>query len=213
MLQKVEIEEKEVLQMLYKATGGDDWYNNDGWTDPNADVCDYFGIQCGDGKSVMGIRLGANNLKGELPREIFLLEHLHVLWLHSNPIDFKFDGIGKAENLIELRLDATGLSDVTGVEKAKSLVKLDLKYNRISGKFPTELAQMESLETLTLTDNDLSGEMPDTFGPNLVILRLGSNRFSGRLKSLSEMEYLRHLDLSENRLSGLPTFTAWFLPA
>ena len=199
---EIEIEEKEVLQMLYKATGGDDWYNNDGWTDPNADVCDYFGIQCGDGKSVMGIRLGANNLKGELPREIFLLEQLHVLWLHSNPIDFKFDGIGKAENLIELRLDATGLSDVTGVEKAKSLVKLDLKYNRISGKFPTELAQMESLETLTLTDNDLSGEMPDTFGPNLVILRLGSNRFSGRLKSLSEMEYLRHLDLSENRLSG-----------
>jgi Leucine-rich repeat (LRR) protein len=199
---EIEIEEKEILQMLYTATGGDNWNNKDGWTDPNADVCDYFGIECGDGKSVMGIRLGANNLKGTPPREIFQLKQLHVLWLHSNPIKFKFDGIGRAENLIELRLDATGLSDVTGVEKAKSLVKLDLKYNSISGKFPTELTQMESLETLTLTDNDLSGELPDTFDSYLVVLRLGSNRFSGRLKSFSEMEYLRHLDLSENELSG-----------
>lgn len=196
------MEEKEVLQLLYKATGGSNWYNNDGWNDPNADVCDYFGIDCGDGKSVLGIRLGANNLRGTPPREIFLLKQLHVLWLHSNPISFKFDGIGQAENLIELRLDATGLSDVTGVEKAKALVKLDLKYNKISGEFPSALSQIDSLEILTLTDNDLTGELPDSFGPNLVVLRLGSNRFSGRLKPFSKMEYLRHLDLSDNNLTG-----------
>ena len=196
------MEEKEVLQLLYKATGGSNWYNNDGWNDPKADVCDYFGIDCGDGKSVLGIRLGANNLRGTPPREIFLLKQLHVLWLHSNPINFKFDGIGQAENLIELRLDATGLSDVTGVEKAKALVKLDLKYNKISGEFPSALSQIDSLEILTLTDNDLTGELPNSFGPNLVVLRLGSNRFSGRLKPFSRMEYLRHLDLSDNNLTG-----------
>jgi len=198
----IEIEEKDILKKLYTATGGPAWHNNDGWTDPNADVCDYYGIQCGESKSVMGIRLGANNLKGTPPREIFLLKQLHVLWLHSNPINFKFDGIGKAENLIELRLDATGLSDVTGVGKAESLVKLDLKYNKISGNFPTEIVEMESLETLTLTDNDLTGGLPETFNSDLVVLRLGSNRFSGRLKSFNEMEYLRHLDLSENELTG-----------
>jgi len=199
---KIEIEEKKVLEKLYKDTGGANWYNSDGWTNPNADVCDYYGIQCGDGKNVIGIHLGANNLRGTPPREIFMLKQLHVLWLHSNPIDFKFDGIANAKNLIELRLDATGLSDVTGVRKAESLVKLDLKYNKLSGKFPTEITKMTSLETLALTDNDLTGELPDTFDSDLVVLRLGSNRFSGKLKSFSEMEYLHHLDLSENEITG-----------
>eukprot|EP00986_Skeletonema_menzelii_P018835 scaffold26732_cov145-Skeletonema_menzelii.AAC.1 len=199
---ELEMKDTEILAKLYKATGGDNWYNKDGWTDPNAHVCDYYGIQCGNGKSVLGIHLGANNLKGTPPREIFLLKHLHVLWLHSNPINFKFDGIGNAENLIELRLDATGLSDVTGIEKAKNLVKLDLKYNKLSGKFPFDIARMQSLETLTLTDNDLTGELPEMFASDLVTLRLGSNRFSGRLKSFADMEYLRHLDLSENQLTG-----------
>lgn len=203
---EVEIDEQEVLQLLYKATGGENWYSNEGWNDPSAHVCDYYGIDCGDGNAVMGIRLGANNLHGTPPKEIFQLPQLHVLWLYSNPINFKFDGINRAKNLIELRLDATGLSSVTGVEEAASLVKLDLKYNKISGKFPSNLLLMDSLETLTLTDNDLSGELPDTFGDNLVNLRLGSNRFSGRLKPFSTMAFLRHLDLSENELTGaIPT--------
>ena len=199
----IDMKDYEILDMLYKATGGDDWYNNDGWNDPNAEVCDYYGIECGAGKSVLGIRLGANNLKGTPPREIFLLKHLHVLWLHSNPIDFKFNGIGNAKNLVELRLDATGLSDVSGIDKADSLVKLDLKYNKLSGKFPFDIARLQSLESLTLTDNDLSGDLPEMFASDrLRILRLGSNRFSGRLKSFADMEYLRHLDLSENLLTG-----------
>lgn len=199
---EIEISEKQILEKLYKATGGANWYNSDGWTTPNADVCDYYGINCGDGNKVIGIYLGANNLHGTPPREIFHLKQLHVLWLHSNPIDFKFDGIAMAKNLIELRLDATGLSDVTGVSEAESLVKLDLNYNKLSGKFPTEITEMTSLETLTLTDNDLTGELPDTFDSGLVTLRLGSNRFSGKLKSFAEMEYLRHLDLSENDITG-----------
>ena len=202
----IDIEEKEILQMLYKATGGDEWYNNNEWTNPEADVCDYYGIQCGDGKNVLGIRLGANNLKGTPPREIFLLKHLHVIWLHSNPIDFKFDGIAQAKNLVELRLDGTGLSDVTGVGKAENLVKLDLNYNKISGKFPAEIVKMESLETLSLTDNKLTGELPASFDSDLTTLRLGSNGFSGPLKSYDKMEYLRHLDLSDNNIEGIIPF-------
>ena len=146
------IDEKEILQLLYSETNGDDWYNNANWFKSD-DVCKWYGVDCGEGTSVLAIRLGANNLVGTPPEQIFTLSGLHTLWLHSNPIDFKFKGIGKARNLIELRLDSTGLKDVYGVSEAPSLIKLDLKFNQISGSFPVELTKLEHLKSLALTDN------------------------------------------------------------
>lgn len=146
------VNDREILELLYSETRGDDWYNNDNWMETD-DICDWYGIECRDGVSVQAIRLGANNLVGTPPKEIFHLRQLHTLWLHSNPIDFKFEGIGKAQNLIDLRLDSTGLSDVFGVEEATTLIKLDLKFNQLSGSFPTELFNLGKLESLSLTEN------------------------------------------------------------
>jgi Leucine-rich repeat (LRR) protein len=148
------VDDREILELLYSDTKGDDWHNNENWLTTD-DICSWYGVECRDGVSVQAIRLGANNLVGTPPKEIFLLKQLHTLWLHSNPIFFKFEGIDKAQNLIDLRLDATGLSDSYGVGKAKNLIKLDLKYNQISGKFPVELLDLEKLESLSLTDNRL----------------------------------------------------------
>lgn len=148
----VVVDEKEILKILYNRCGGANWYRKDNWM-TSKDVCTWYGIECRDTKSVQAIRLGANNLIGTPPHEIFGLKQLHTLWLHSNPIDFKFSGIEKAQNLVELRLDSTGLSDLYGLEHAKSLVKLNLKYNRIAGTFPQEIFQLDNLEELELTDN------------------------------------------------------------
>lgn len=146
------IDDKEILELLYSATKGGNWHNNDNWLATD-DICTWYGVECRDGKTVQAIRLGANNLDGTPPKEIFLLKQLHTLWLHSNPIVFNFEGIGKAQNLMDLRLDATGLSDTFGLGEAKNLIKLDLKYNQISGAFPSELLKLEKLESLSLTDN------------------------------------------------------------
>lgn len=147
------VDEKEILELFYSELKGEGWYNNDGWTKTD-DYCSWYGVECRDGTTVQAIRLGANNLVGTPPEELFHLKQLHTLWLHSNPIDFKFTGIGKAQNLIDLRLDSTGLKDVIGVGESKSLIRLDLKYNQLSGSFPTELLKMGNLESLTLTDNE-----------------------------------------------------------
>ncbi|KAL7543177.1 hypothetical protein ACHAXR_012471 [Thalassiosira sp. AJA248-18] len=196
------VDEKEILELLYSKTGGDDWHNNANWMKSD-NICTWYGVECRDG-SVQTIRLGANNLEGTPPEEIFRLHQLHTLWLHSNPIDFKFKGIGKAQNLVELRLDSTGLSDVFGLGEASSLMRLDLKYNQISGSFPAELLNLEKLESLSLTDNSLTGALPDSFGKldNLIHLRLGSNMFSGELNDFRDLKYLLHLDLSDNDLVG-----------
>jgi len=146
------VNDREILELLYSETKGDGWYNNDNWMMTD-NICDWYGVECRDGVSVQAIRLGANNLVGTPPKEIFHLRQLHTLWLHSNPIDFKFEGIGKAQNLIDLRLDSTGLSDVYGVEDAATLIKLDLKFNQLSGPFPTELLNLGKLESLSLTEN------------------------------------------------------------
>jgi hypothetical protein len=144
--------DKEILELLYSETKGDNWYNNDNWMTTD-DICTWYGVECRDKISVEAIRLGANNLVGTPPKELFRLGQLHTLWLHSNPIEFKFEGIGKAQNLIDLRLDSTGISDLFGVGEAKTLINLDLKFNRISGSFPNELLNLEKLESLTLTEN------------------------------------------------------------
>ena len=145
-------DEKGILELLYSRTNGDYWYSNDNWMKTD-DICTWYGIECQDGKQVRAIRLGANNLVGTPPEQIFDLEQLHTLWLHSNPINFEFTGIENAENLYELRLDSTGLTDVYGIGKATSLIKLDLKYNQISGSFPQELLNLDKLKSLLLTDN------------------------------------------------------------
>lgn len=146
------VDDREILELLYSETKGGDWYNDENWLKTD-DFCTWYGVECRDGVSVQAIRLGANNLVGTPPKELFLLKQLHTLWLNSNPIVFKFEGIDKAQNLIDLRLDATGLKDTFGVGEAKHLIKLDLKYNQISGGFPSELRNLEKLESLSLTDN------------------------------------------------------------
>jgi hypothetical protein len=146
------VDDREILELLYSETKGGDWYNDENWLKTD-DFCTWYGVECRDGVSVQAIRLGANNLVGTPPKELFLLKQLHTLWLNSNPIVFKFEGIDKAQNLIDLRLDATGLKDTFGVGEAKHLIKLDLKYNQISGGFPLELRNLEKLESLSLTDN------------------------------------------------------------
>lgn len=146
------VDEKEILKLFYTKTGGDGWYDNTNWMKAE-DICTWYGVECRGGKSVGMLRLGANNLIGTPPEEIFHLQQLHTLWLHSNPMDFKFKGISKAKNLVELRLDSTGLSDVSGLGEATSLIRLELKYNEISGPFPSELLNLDKLEYLSLTDN------------------------------------------------------------
>ena len=194
--------EREILKIFFEATNGQKWKNNAGWLQTD-NYCQWYGITCvDDGSTVESISLGSNNLVGKIPSEIYDLSDLSDLILYSNPIEFSFDGIYKASNLENLRLDSTGLKSLDGIGEARGLKSIDVRFNNLRGQLPS-LDNLESLEVLSLSSNKLIGPLP-SFAQNrkLVSLRAGSNMFSGSVPSFSNHPNMRTLDLAANSLSG-----------
>ena len=195
--------ERDILKMLYNDCGGANWKNKQNWLNNDVDICNWYGIECNDEGSIDSILLGSNNLVGETPRELFELKNLKWLWLYSNPIDFSFHGIGQASSLTSLLLDSTRLTSLDGIGQAYQLIDLEIRFNRLSGPIPDELSHLANLETLTMSDNDLTGAIPSFNRMHrLKNLRIGNNHLTGDLPSFASNNKLHSIDLSGNRISG-----------
>ena len=143
--------------------------------------------------------------------------------------------ITEAEMASLTRLEAPNknISDLTGLEYATGLTRLDLYSNELSGSLPSWLGNFTNLQWLSLGGNELSGSLPSWLGnltnlqylnlsgnelsgslpswlgnlTNLQLLYLGGNEFSGTLPSLGNLTNLRSLWLHFNQLSGsLPSW-------
>ena len=77
---------------------------------------------------------------------------------------------------------------------------LYLPNRGLAGTIPAEITKLDALTNLTLTDNDLTGEIPDLSGlDNLKLLVLGGNAFTGGIPaSLGNLESLLRLWLHRN---------------
>lgn len=112
--------EQEILEHLYKQTGGVGWHNQDQWLSEEP-VCQWHGVGCDANGQVTSLTLGANQLIGNFPTEIYQLPALQQLVIFSNSINFSFEGIKNAANLKVLVLDSTGLTTLRGVGNAPAL--------------------------------------------------------------------------------------------
>ncbi|XP_043700396.1 receptor-like protein EIX2 [Telopea speciosissima] len=87
-----------------------------------------------------------------------------------------------------------------------SLKQLDLSENQISGHIPDEsFGQLSNLVSLSLSDNQMSGPIPERFGQlsNLISLDLSGNQISGPIpESFGQLSNLVSLYLSYNQISG-----------
>lgn len=199
----VKQQEKEILGKLFQATNGNNWKNKDGWMDANSDVCSWYGIVCREGSTVESVHLGSNLLVGSIPKEIFELPNLKSLWIYSNPVQFSFDGIGKATKLKSLRLDSTKLQSLNGIGDGLSLVDIDVGFNQLVGQIPTEVQNLVNLESFSGSINAFTGPVPDFSNlRKLSAVRLSDNKLTGTLPSFSRHSNMKAIDLSDNNLDG-----------
>ena len=119
-----------------------------------------------------------------------------------------FRDIPGTSKLEFLRLSGTGVNSLVGVARASKLRALHVTNNHIT-TIPSEVYQMQNLESLFISFNALSGTISRKIGQmsNLKELYMFGNKLTGTIPGqIGQLENLKDLVVSSNLLSGkLPT--------
>ncbi|KAG2321563.1 hypothetical protein Bca52824_014776 [Brassica carinata] len=105
---------------------------------------------------------------------------------------------------------SSSICKLTGVScwnaKENRILSLHLPSMQLAGQIPESLKLCRSLQSLDLSDNDFSGEIPleiCSWLPYLVTLDLSGNKLSGSIPSeIVDCKFLNSLALNENKLTG-----------
>ncbi|KAH6787118.1 hypothetical protein C2S52_006670 [Perilla frutescens var. hirtella] len=156
------------------------------------------------------LRLGKNEIRGNLPVGMGKLESLKLLHLGESYFTggIPGDDIGKLTRLNGLYLAGNELTGMIpySLGNLTSLVYLYLNRNRLQGNIPPHLGNCTSLLHLNISSNNLTGTIPKQL-MNLsslsTVLSLAQNSLSGPLPvEVSRLANLKELDVSGNKLSG-----------
>ena len=196
--------DRAALEVLYNATGGDNWLENANWMTSGA-LSTWHGVTTDSQGRVTVLNLTRNQLKGELPPELANLTNLQVLALGGNQLTGKIPAwLGGLTNLKELYLGGNQLTGEIPAELG-NLTHLYLYDNQLTGEIPAELGGLTNLTHLSLHSNQLTGEIPAELGglTNLAQLSLHSNQLTGEIPvELGGLSNLTHLYLFSNQLTG-----------
>ncbi|GAA0138561.1 hypothetical protein LIER_34952 [Lithospermum erythrorhizon] len=162
----------------------------------------------GNGK-LIELDLSTNKLTGELPGSLCFGNRLQILILFDNFLLGNLpDGLGKCKSLSRIRLGQNYLSGSIpeGFLYLPELSLVELQNNYFTGKFQeSRNVSSSKLEVLILSNNHLSGSIPNSIGKysGMKILFLDGNHFTGAIPSeIGELENIIKLDMSRNNLSG-----------
>lgn len=238
-LASVKVLEKEALLKIYNYTVGDHWLNNKNWHRSN-DPCDittrWFGVGCYDpcdffrdgplcyAGRITSVNLRANNLTGPLPTEIGNLLNVTFVDLSHNSLTGTIPSeFGQINNIHVLNLAHNFFSGVIPAELgymnnngAAYLTELNLGFNSLIGPVPEDLKSLIELKYLDLSNNGLTGQIPNEFSnnlddpskelfgfPKLQVLYVQRNDFGGSIPTtIGYMTNLRYLHMYENAKSG-----------
>ena len=201
------LSDRDVLEALYHGTGGPDWFNKQNWL-TGAPLRQWYGVIVGGQGRVVRLRLGGNNLQGQIPPELGNLANLTSLSLGGNELSGPIPPeLGNLSSLTRLWLWSNELSGPIPPELGSlaNLTSLNLFNNRLSGPIPPELGNLPRVEDLFLSSNALTGPLPPELGnlPSVVQLSLGQNNLSGPIPSeLGGLATLERILLGSNNLTG-----------
>uniref|UniRef100_A0A1J3CI20 Probably inactive leucine-rich repeat receptor-like protein kinase n=1 Tax=Noccaea caerulescens TaxID=107243 RepID=A0A1J3CI20_NOCCA len=151
------------------------------------------------------LQLWSNRFSGEIPANLGKHNNLTVLDLSTNNLTGKLpDTLCDSGHLTKLILFSNSLDGVIppSLGTCKSLERVRLQSNGFSGKLPRGFTELQLVNFLDLSNNNLEGNIGTWDMPQLEMLNLGKNNFSGDLPDLSRSKRLKKLDLSKNRISG-----------
>ena len=167
--------------------------------------------ELGQMASLQELSLAHNQLAGELRGFTFNNSALSTLDLSGNffqgNVDFEVPSAlecldlshnhfaGDLSGLVEgfCRLDPVG----------GMLQELRMNHNKLSGNLPSCLLRFQSLEFLSLNNNDLEGALPEVKAPELVVLALHCNSFTAAFPTgLDRLSRLGVLTLHQNSFVG-----------
>ena len=176
------LSDREILEVLYEATGGSNWTNSENWL-TDRPLEDWHGVRARQGR-VTGLRLIDNNLTGAIPAELGRLDQLDDLSLSLNNLRGAIPG---------------------AVGDLANLRWLSFGWNNLTGPIPPELGNLTNLRDLILWENDLTGRIPPELGnlTHLTEMLLGPNDFTGPIPAkLGNLASLKRLSLYESSVSG-----------
>ena len=143
---EVEIEfklnDRQVLDSIYRLTGGEGWTDTTNWLSDEA-LSEWFGVEANDAGKVVSLSLGDNNLTGEIPLLVVELDDLVTLDLSGNALAGEIPW------------------DLRELQQLRDLV---LNDNALEGLLPGSLGSMAELRYLHIGDNSLAGVVPGSYG-------------------------------------------------
>ena len=199
--------DRDVLETLYRATGGPNWRNRTNWL-TGAPLDQWHGVDIDAEGHVTALRLVDNNLNGVIPPELGRLARLENLQLFGNPLTGPIPPeLGNLTRLRRLYLFHTLLSGTIPPElgNLQALEELWLERIPLTGPIPPELGRLSKLRFLAAPESNLSGSIPPELGrlANLEKLYLGGNRLEGSIpRTLGNLSRLNTLNLQGNNLAG-----------
>ncbi|XP_042010979.1 LRR receptor-like serine/threonine-protein kinase GHR1 [Salvia splendens] len=153
--------------------------------------------------------LSQNQLTGPIPEATAQFLRLNHLNLSCNSLNGPLPkAIARFPKLATLDLSFNGLGGplLPSLLMSETLAELHLQGNAFSGTIEfSPLFNITNLLAIDLSDNGLSGELPDGFGliTGLERLNVGRNNFSGSLpSSFANLTRLSSLDISGNHFTG-----------